>query len=341
MTIQGAVKPGYEGVREAFGDILETTTGGAAFSVFRDGAPVVELWGGSAAEGVPWTEDTRAVLFSGTKGVVATVLAILTARGLLDPDERVARYWPEFAEAGKEDVRVSQLLSHTVGLPYVEPDLPMLDNAANARALAAQRPLWTPGTKVAYHALTYGYLATELTRRVTGADLGTHVRALLAEPHGLDLRLGTPATVPVATLRRAPGYRISTFLQDEERRRIVERMYRGLLDSGDSMNSPNTAARPSRQAARSAPRPPWPACTTWCARAPSSRTTSSPKQPVPGPKASTRSTTARSASASATNWPTRSAPTAPLTPTQPPSATPAQAAAATVPGRRGGCRSRS
>ncbi|MET9258360.1 serine hydrolase domain-containing protein [Amycolatopsis sp. NPDC004079] len=238
MTVHGAVKPGYEGVREAFGDIVEGTTGGAAFSVFRDGAPVVELWGGSAADGVPWTEDTRAVLFSGTKGVVATVLAILTAQGKLDPDECVARYWPEFAAAGKEEVPVSQVLSHTVGLPYVEPDLPMLDNAVNANALAAQRPLWTPGTKVAYHALTYGYLATELARRVTGEDLGTLVRDLLAEPHGLDLRLGTPPAVPVATLRRAPGYRISTFLQDEERRRIVERMYRGLLDSGDSMNSP-------------------------------------------------------------------------------------------------------
>ena len=238
MTVHGEVQPGYEGVREAFGDIIASTTGGAAFSAFREGVLVVELWGGAAADGVPWTEDTRTVLFSGTKGVVATVLALLTARGLLDPDEPVARYWPQFAMAGKENVPVSQVLSHTVGLPYVEPDLPMLDNEANAHALAAQRPLWTPGTRVAYHALTYGYLATALARQVTGEDLGALVRTLLAEPYGLDLRLGTPPEVPVATLRRAPGYRISTFLQDAERRRIVERMYRGLLDSGDSMNSP-------------------------------------------------------------------------------------------------------
>jgi CubicO group peptidase (beta-lactamase class C family) len=86
--------------------------------------------------------------------------------------------------------------------------------------------------------MTYGYLATELVRRVTGQSLGELVQEVLAAPHGLDLRLYTPPDVPVATLFRAPGYRISTFLQDEERRRIVERMYRGLLDSPETMNSP-------------------------------------------------------------------------------------------------------
>ncbi|GAA3563249.1 EstA family serine hydrolase [Amycolatopsis ultiminotia] len=231
------MRPGFEAVRETFAEVVDGSTGGAAFSVFRRGAPIVALHGGRAAPQVPWTGDTRVVLFSGTKGIVATVAAVLTARGLLDPDRPVARYWPEFAAAGKADVPVSQILAHTVGLPYVETDLPMLDNAANAAALARQSPLWAPGTRVAYHALTYGYLLTELIRRGTGDDLGSLVRTLLAEPHNLDLRLGTPPTVPVATLRRAPGYRISTFLQDPQRRRVVERMYRGLLDSTDTMNS--------------------------------------------------------------------------------------------------------
>jgi CubicO group peptidase (beta-lactamase class C family) len=238
MTVHGEVRPGFEAVRSTFADIVAASSGGVAFSVVRRGEPVVELWGGSAAQGVPWTRDTRVVVFSGTKGIVATVVAILTARGLLGPGERVARYWPEFAGAGKTDVTVSQVLAHSVGLPYVEPDLPMADNAANAAALAAQRPLWTPGTKVAYHALTYGYLVTELLQRVTGERVGELVHDLLAAPHDLDLRLGTPESVPVATLRRAPGYRISTFLQDPERRQIVSRMYRGLLDSTDTTNSP-------------------------------------------------------------------------------------------------------
>ncbi|MBB4683470.1 serine hydrolase domain-containing protein [Amycolatopsis jiangsuensis] len=226
-----SVRAGFEAVRDAFADVLAGSSGGASFCVYRRGEPLVRLHGN-------WAEDTRVVLFSGTKGIVATVVAMLTARGLLDPDEPVSRYWPEFAAAGKQDVPVSQVLAHTVGLPYVEPDLPMLDNAANAAALAGQSPLWTPGSRVAYHALTYGYLLTELVRRATGEPLGTLVRTMLAEPHGLDLRLGTPPEVPVATLRRAPGYRISTFLQDPGRRRVVERMYRGLLDSGDTMNSP-------------------------------------------------------------------------------------------------------
>ncbi|WP_326835733.1 serine hydrolase domain-containing protein [Amycolatopsis rhabdoformis] len=238
MTVRGEVRPGFEAVREAFGQVAAETSGGVGFSVFRRGEPVVSLCAGSASAGVAWTPDTRVVLFSGTKGIVATLVAMLTARGQLGPGERVARYWPEFAAAGKADVTVAQVLSHTVGLPYVDADVALTDNAGSALALATQHPLWTPGKRVAYHALTYGYLVTELIRRVTGQGVGALLHELLAAPHGLDLTLGTPPSVPVATLRRAPGYRISTFLQDDDRRRVVERMYRGLLDSTDTMNSP-------------------------------------------------------------------------------------------------------
>lgn len=106
-----------------------------------------------------------AVLFSGTKGVVATIAAILVDRGLLDPHSTVTAYWPEFAAAGKAAVTVAHILSHTVGLVYVDPEPGenlRYDNRAQAAVLAAQAPLWTPGSKVAYHALTYGYLAAEL-----------------------------------------------------------------------------------------------------------------------------------------------------------------------------------
>jgi len=220
--VNGLVAPGFEPVREAFATVLAKTSGGAAFSVVRRGEVLAELWGGPG-----WTRDTLVVLFSGTKGVVATVMALLTARGLLDPSERVTRYWPEF----RAEARVSHVLSHTVGLPYVEAEVSFLDNRANAAALAAQRPLWTPGSRVAYHATTYGYLCTELIRRVTGQNAGAVVRALLG---GFDLHLGTPAAEDhrVARLTRSPDYRISTFLHDPERRKIVERMYRGLLEPG-------------------------------------------------------------------------------------------------------------
>jgi len=226
--VKGTAAPGFEPVRDAFAEVLARTSGGAAFSVVRRGEVLVELWGGTG-----WTRDTLVVLFSGTKGVVATAMALLAARGLLDPDERVTTYWPEFTAA---DARVSHVLSHTVGLPYVEADVSFLDNRANAAALATQRPLWTPGSRVAYHAATYGYLCTELIRRVTGRNAGSVVRELLGD---LDVHLGTCASEDhrVARLTRSADYRISTFLHDPERRRIVERMYRGLLEP-DVINSP-------------------------------------------------------------------------------------------------------
>ncbi|MEV4146679.1 serine hydrolase domain-containing protein [Amycolatopsis sp. NPDC049691] len=215
--MKGTVAPGFEPVRDAFATVLARTSGGAAFSVVRRGEVLVELWGGPG-----WTRDTLVVLFSGTKGIVATVMALLR----IDPAAPVSRYWPEFPSGD-----VAHVLSHTIGLPYVEADVPFLDNRANAVALAAQRPLWTPGSRVAYHAATYGYLCTELIRRVTGSSAGAVVRSLLG---GFDVHLGTPAAEDhrVARLTRSPDYRISTFLHDPARRRIVERMYRGLLDPG-------------------------------------------------------------------------------------------------------------
>jgi CubicO group peptidase (beta-lactamase class C family) len=233
MTARGSVSPGFEPVRDVFTEVMG---GASAFSVVRRGEVVVEL--------ANWPADTLVVLFSGTKGIVAAVAAMLIDRGALDPDDRVAAHWPEFAAHGKEDVTLGHVLSHTAGLPYVDPEpegeLGSLDIEGNANALAAQRPLWTPGERVAYHALTYGYLLSEILRRATGRSAGTLVRELLAEPYGLDLHLGAPAALDarVARLVRSPGYRISTFLHDPGRRAVVERMYRGILDGGDLPNRP-------------------------------------------------------------------------------------------------------
>ena len=148
-----------------------------------------------------------AVLFSGTKGVVATIAAILIDRGLLDPTAPVASYWPEFAAAGKGRVTVAHVLSHTVGLVYVDPEpADRYDNRAQAAVLARQETLWEPGTQVAYHALTYGYLAAELFFRVTGKSPGALFRELLVEPLSLDLHLGLAAALDkrVATVFRSP-----------------------------------------------------------------------------------------------------------------------------------------
>ncbi|MCI2264432.1 serine hydrolase domain-containing protein [Sediminivirga luteola] len=248
----GLPGPAFEALTGTFRTHLQRARGGMAFTVYRAGAPVARFYGGSRTERPspddpvrdPWTPDTMTVLFSGTKGLVATLAAVLAGRGELDVRVPVARYWPEFAANGKEDVRVWHLLSHTVGLPYVDPEpageWAVLDNAANARALAAQRPLWEPGTRVAYHAITYGYLMTELLRRITGKDVGALLAEELAQPLGLDVHLGLPESLDsrVAPVFRGPDYAISTFLEDPERRRIVERMYRGTLLGGDLFNTP-------------------------------------------------------------------------------------------------------
>ncbi|MBC3192371.1 beta-lactamase family protein [Pseudonocardia sp. C8] len=234
---RGTVAPGFGAVADAFAAVLADTRGGAAFSVVRGGVPLVELHGGLADPdtGRPWDADTVAVLFSGTKG-----LAAAAAADVLDPDLPVARYWPEFAAAGKDTVTVAQVLAHTAGLPYLDPDPAPgspVDDRASAAVLARQAPLWEPGSRVAYHALTWGHLVAELLVRATGRDPRRVVEDVVARVPGARVHLGS-APLP-ARIVRAPGYRISTFLQDDPgRRRIVERMYRALLDDTDTVNSP-------------------------------------------------------------------------------------------------------
>lgn len=240
--MRGTVARGYEAVADVFAGLLAETRGGMAFSVVRGGEPLVELHGGLAdpRTGRPWDAGTVAVLFSGTKGLTAAAAA-----DVLDPEATVAAYWPEFAAAGKDGVTVAQVLAHTAGLPYVDPEPDagaVLDDRAGAAALARQRPLWEPGSRVAYHALTWGHLVAELLRRATGRDPRTVVEDVVARVPGARVHLATPPPRP-ARIVRAPGYRISTFLHDETflhgeaRRRIVERMYRGLLDDTDTVNS--------------------------------------------------------------------------------------------------------
>lgn len=224
-------------IREVFERHLAAACGGMSFSVYREGEPLVRLHGGSQerrsspsdAPRTPWTDKTLAVMFSGTKGMVATLTAMLVDEGLLDVHAPVAEYWPEFAAAGKQNVTVAQLLDHTVGLIYTDPE-PQdghLDLEAHSRTLAQQAPVWEPGSKVAYHAVTFGYLVEAVILRVTGKRAGQLLAERIAEPYGLDMYLGLPESEEhrVAPVFRAPGYAISTFLQDPERRAVVDRMY--------------------------------------------------------------------------------------------------------------------
>jgi CubicO group peptidase (beta-lactamase class C family) len=196
--IAGYAKPGFEAVEDAFranfdvhGDV------GAAFCLYVGGEPVVDVWGGVADVGTgrAWEEDTLQLVFSTTKGVAAICTHLLAQRGGLDLDAPVAALWPEFAAAGKDRITTRDLLSHRAGLPVV--DQPISPDEALAwdpivERLAAQQPVWEPGTAHGYHALTYGWLVGEVVRRATGRTLGRYLADEVAGPLGLELWIGLP-----------------------------------------------------------------------------------------------------------------------------------------------------
>lgn len=191
VDVQGTVADGFEPVRDAFrANFAQRGDRGASVAVYRDGRPVVDLWGGTG-----WSEDTAQIMHSATKGPAAAVPHLLHQRGQLDLDAPVGTYWPEFKANGKERVLVRHLLAHRAGLPALETPLTpaqAIDGVSAPRALAAQKPLWQPGTAHGYHAHTYGWLLGELVLRATGRTLGRFFAEEIAEPLGLDLWIGLP-----------------------------------------------------------------------------------------------------------------------------------------------------
>jgi len=198
MTVHGDCDPRFAQVREQFErNFAERGEVGASVSVMLDGEPVVDLWGGEAdaQRGVAWERDTVVVVFSSTKGMTALAAHMLIDRGALDPDAPVARYWPEFAQAGKDALPVRQLLNHQAGLAAWREPLPdgaLYDWELAVGRLAEQAPWWEPGTRVGYHAVTFGHLVGELVRRADGRSVGTFLREEVAEPLGIDLHVGLP-----------------------------------------------------------------------------------------------------------------------------------------------------
>lgn len=222
-AVEGTVAPGFEPLREAFAEVVASQTGesGAAIAATVEGETVVDLWGGGADGGRPWQADTLCVLFSGTKGVVATALMLLADRGALRLSDRVADHWPEFAAGGKGEITVAQLGAHAAGLPWIERRFEadaLADPVLLADALAAQAPVVAVG-RPCYHALTFGWLCEGLVRRLAGRSLTELVTDEVGGPLGLDLRIGlegdTAAAGRLARLRRAPGYELSALAVDE------------------------------------------------------------------------------------------------------------------------------
>ena len=246
--IHGTVAPGFERVRDAFAANFEQHGDvGAAFSLYHRGEKVVDLWGGVAdvETGRPWAEDSVVLVFSSTKGATAVCAHLLAERGELDLDAPVAEYWPEFAAAGKQDIPVRWLLSHQVGLPVFDNPLTPEEWLAwepPVQALAAQAPVWEPGTTHGYHAGTYGWLVGEVIRRISGKSVGTFFADEVAGPLGLDFWIGLPESqegrvVPMIGIDLQDGA-VDEQAQTERRRAVLE----ASRDPDSLLNRPSTTA---------------------------------------------------------------------------------------------------
>lgn len=199
MDASGFVSRGYEGVRDAFALAQSTDQGGAQLCVFRHGRKVVDLWAGrDKVNDRPYGQDTLTIIMSCTKGATATVVHRLAERGLIDYDAPVADYWPEFAGGGKGEARIWQAMSHSVGLPGVDPESgleawDLLLPERHVPVLESMAPVWEPGASCHYHPITYGSLLNEVVRRVTGKSVAQVFAEEIAAPLGLDFWIGLPA----------------------------------------------------------------------------------------------------------------------------------------------------
>jgi len=227
-TIKGRFDPRFSAVTEAFErNFLAHDEVGASVCITLDGAPVVDLWGGSKApkdarsSGAPWDEDTISVVFSSTKGAVALAAHTLISAGELDLDAPVKRYWPEFAVNGKEQATVKMMLDHSVGVPCVREILDKqgcCDWDYMVGKLCMEEPFWRPGTRNGYHMMTFGWTVGELIRRVSGQSLGSYFKSAIADPTGAQFWIGLPEeqepnVAPMIPFRPRKGAQLSAFTQ--------------------------------------------------------------------------------------------------------------------------------
>jgi CubicO group peptidase (beta-lactamase class C family) len=219
-VIDGYVAPGFEAVREEFrANFARRGELGAAVAAYVGGTKVVDLWGGyrDASRQDRWEEDTLVLVYSTSKGMAAIAMALAASRGLFDYDSTVASYWPEFAQNGKGEVTVRQLLAHQAGLSGIDVPLSarkLADLDGLSSVLAAQKPAWEPGTRQGYHALTIGWYESALLRRVDplGRPLGRFFAEEVAGPLGLEFYFGLPDSVSGDRVARIKGASIPSML---------------------------------------------------------------------------------------------------------------------------------
>ncbi|HYA35046.1 MAG TPA: serine hydrolase domain-containing protein, partial [Candidatus Binataceae bacterium] len=196
--VEGECDPKFAGVLQAFVENFEKRDElGASVCVSVEGRTVVDLWGGKATpNGAPWKRDTVSIVFSATKGASALCAHMAADRGLLDFNAPVARYWPAFAQAGKEDALVPMMLDHSVGVPHVRAPLKygaFYDYDHMVGLLEREEAFWKPGTRNGYHGMTSAWTVGEMVHRSTGKRLGEFFRDEVAKPLGIDFWIGLPA----------------------------------------------------------------------------------------------------------------------------------------------------
>ncbi len=253
MTItRGFTAPGFEALRDVF-EANFTNHGevGAAFSAYHRGKIVADLWGGVANQetGAAWNEDTLILVFSTTKGATAMCVNHLAQLGKLDVEAPAATYWPEFAANGKGAITVAQLMSHQAGLAWIDGTM-SLDEAliweSTVHALEAQAPSWEPGTQHGYHATTYGWLAGEIVRRVSGKSVGTYLRDEIAGPLNANFFIGLPADLEPRTAQLISMMpKGMTFNSDPKEDDDIRSMLRQIMgpetDLGKALTAPGGA----------------------------------------------------------------------------------------------------
>ncbi len=174
---------------ETFGEL------GAAISIWQNSEPILDLHGGfrDSQRKEPWTADTIVLVWSATKGIGSACMLHALQENKIDLGRQFADFWPEFAQNGKGEITIAQVLSHSAGLCALDQPADILDYDSVIRALELQTPLWPPGTAHGYHARTFGFLIDQLVRRIAGTSISKYWRQVFADPLSLDFWIGLPA----------------------------------------------------------------------------------------------------------------------------------------------------
>ena len=246
MEIHGECDPQFSKVKETFEKLhQEDREIGSCFAVYKDGKPLVDLWGGfqDKDKTKPWQKDNLVTVYSTTKGVAAFCIALAMEKGLLKYEEKVSTYWPEFANNGKEDITVGMLMSHQAGI--CSPETRNVDDYYNqslmAEKLAGMTPIWEPGTASGYHSMTFGWLTSELILRVTGKSLGTYFREEVGDQHEIDFFIGLPESEDHRVAELVPFDMVRNENSDQQKIELTEAQ-KSQRNSAGTLDIQNTKA---------------------------------------------------------------------------------------------------